>query len=71
MDKNLQVKRRQKVEVGGTVTYSAALTSEDGLVRLTVRSKDPGLFQIFKKEAWVPVRIGPDPQTTLDETAGA
>jgi hypothetical protein len=71
MDKELQVKRRQKVETGGTETYTVSLVSEDSLVRLTVRSKDADLFQVFKKDAWIPIRIGTDPQTTLDETAGA
>jgi hypothetical protein len=71
MDKELQVKRRQKVETGGTETYTVSLVSEDSLVRLTVRSKDADLFQIFKKDAWIPITIGADPQTTLDETPGA
>lgn len=49
MDKELQVKRRQKVETGGTETYTVSLVSEVSLVRLTVRSKDADLFQVFKK----------------------
>lgn len=66
----MQVRRRQKTEAGGSVSYTAALASEDGLIRLTVKSKDVDLFQIFKKDAWVPVTIGTDTQKTLDETAG-
>jgi hypothetical protein len=70
VDIELLVNRRQKVETGGTESYTVSLVSEDRLVRLTVRSKNADLFQIFKKDAWIPITIGPDPQTTLDETPG-
>jgi hypothetical protein len=70
MEKDVQVKRRQKTESGGSVVYAVGLASEDGLVKLTVKSRDGALMQMFKKDAWISLMIGVDPQKTLDETAG-
>ncbi len=67
MNFEMKVKTRSKTESGGDTKYKVLLVSEDGKARVTVTGVDVSLFQVFKKDDWVPMSIGPGPQKTLDE----
>jgi hypothetical protein len=69
MEKDVRLKRREKVDAGGEITYKVGLVSDDGLLRLTVKSKDPALLQLFKKDLAYQLTILTGGQTTLDQGA--
>lgn len=65
LDLEMKVKKRQKTEVSGDVTYQVFLISEDGKARFSVKGPDISLFEQFKKGETVPVKIGSSPQKTI------
>jgi len=67
MDFEMKVKKRSKVETSGEIKYQVVLLSEDGKVRVSITGVDVSLFQIFKKDDWVPMSIGPAVQKALLE----
>jgi len=67
MNCEMKVKTRSKIESGGETKYKVLLVSEDGKVRVTVTGVDVSLFQVFKKDDWVPMSIGPAVQKPLGD----
>lgn len=66
----MMVKKRQKTEAFGDVTYQVSLVSEDGKARLSIKGIDFSLFEIFKKGESYPMKIGISAQKTLDGKKG-